>query len=90
MGMNQVEEAMIRFESTLEAFHETVKGSMQQIEHTHEQVNPLWQDTMRQSYDERWVPLYEQLREYRDRVGPKYIEVMIERLNFLRRYLHGN
>jgi hypothetical protein len=89
MSMNDVEQLMLQFESSLETFNTTVRESIKQIEDRHEKIDNLWQDTMRESYDEHWVPLREQLIDYDLKVGPEYVEVMVELLQFLRRYLYG-
>ena len=90
MSMNEVEQLMLQFESMLETFNSVVRESIQQIENSHEKVDSMWQDTMRASYDEHWVPLREQLVDYDHRVGPEYVEVMVERLRYLRGYLYGH
>lgn len=90
MGMNEVEERMAHFEAALQSFHLAVQRSIREIERQHETVDAMWRDTMRAAYDARWIPLRDQLFEYRDRVAPSYIETMRVRLQYLRNYLYGN
>ena len=90
MGMDEVSEGMERFQRALETFNDAVKSSMNEIEQHNDRLGPMWQDSMRISYNERWAPLEDELRNFRDHVGPRYLETMIERSKFLRRYLNGN
>lgn len=90
MSMNNVEEDMARFESALNIFNEKLSVSIQQIEQAHDVIDSSWNDNMRHSYDEQWLPLYEKLKEYDNLIGPQYIELMVTRLQYLRRYLNGD
>ena len=89
MSMDDVEQNMYPFIEALESFQTKLRDSVLQLEVAREELDPLWQDSMRAEYNLRWEEIDKQLVHYRDHIGPECIEFMHERVSYLSRYLHG-
>jgi uncharacterized protein YukE len=90
MNMDEVERTMRAFEGQLELFNERLRQSIAELQDHHAGVSPLWQDEMRRQYDVKWLPLEEAMEHYTAVIGPTYVEVLLEKLRHLLRYLHGS
>lgn len=88
MSMNEIEQHLRQFILSLESFQSVLNQSTLDIEKTKIEISLLRQDTMREEYENSWTELHNQLLTYRDHIGPRHIEFMQEKLNFLSRYLH--
>jgi len=78
------------FTNELMRFNERLATSMNDLETQHEYVSPLWQDTMRLSYNREWEPLGQIMRGYLDREARDYVEFLHIKMHALRGYLYGN
>ncbi len=90
MSMDDVYERARRLEQELSRFNDSLRASFTEVEQSHSHVAPLWDDSMRREYDVTWKPLEETMHDYMRRVGPRYVEFLIERLRHLNSYLHGH
>ncbi len=90
MSMDNVYERACQLERELTQFNDRLRGAFDEVEHAHAHVSPLWDDAMRRDYDVKWKPLEETMQEYVQRVGPHYVEFLVERLRHLRAFLYGH
>ena len=90
MSMDDVYTRVQALEAGLGKFNDALRAGFEEVTHSHAQVAPLWDDAMRREYDRTWKPLEEDMQEYVQRVGPNYVDFLIERLHHLRAYLHGH
>ena len=90
MGMNQVGENMRRLLEGLSEFNDSLRQSMNDLNNRHEEVQALWQDSMRQEYDTRWLPMREKMDQYIQHTGPIYLETIQRKLTNTTIYLNGN
>ena len=90
MSMDDVHEQVRALTQELEAFNGGLRGTFNAVKDSHANVSPLWDDTMRREYDQTWLPLDEAMQDYVQRVGPQYVDLLIERLRHLEAYLHGH
>lgn len=90
MSMDDVYERARALEGELEKFNDRLRGSFEEVMGAHGVVSPLWEDAMRREYDARWKPFEEAMQEYVERIGPKYVDILVERLRHLSAYLHGH
>lgn len=90
MSMDEVYERMAAVERELEEFNARLRASFLIVRESHDAVLPLWQDAMKREYDRTWEPLEETMRDYVERVGPLYVETLLERVRAAARYLHGS
>lgn len=90
MSMDDILERAGATATGLALFNDRLKTAFAEVEHAHQNVSPLWDDTMRTDYDRTWIPLEEDIKEYSQRIGPRYVETLTERLKHLHNYLHGS
>lgn len=90
MSMDDVYERARALEGELQKFNDRLRGSFEEVMSAHGRVSPLWDDAMRREYDTKWKPLEEAMQEYVRRVGPKYVDVLSERLRHLQAFLFGH
>jgi hypothetical protein len=88
--MDHVFERAQVLERELQNFNQRLGNAFDQLEQSHARVSPLWDDSMRREYDKSWKPLNDAMHDYIKRTGPRYVEVLIERLRHLKSYLHGS
>lgn len=90
MSLDDVYERARALESRLSAFHDSLRMAFDQVMHAHAQVSPYWDDSMRREYDQQWVPLAEAMEDFTHSVGPRYVELLTERMRHLQAFLHGH
>ncbi len=90
MGMDDVFHSMDAFEKELEVFNQKLQASFKDLNNQHEKVSPLWDDSMRKEYDEKWIPLEEDMKEYVTKDGRTYVDILISKLTAIRGYLYGS
>jgi len=90
MSMDHVFERAQVLERELQNFNERLRAAFEQVEQSHSRVSPLWDDSMRREYDQSWKPLDDAMHDYIKRTGPRYVDVLIDRLRHLKSYLHGS
>ena len=90
MSMDDVYERAKVLERELGQFNNRLRASFNEVSHAHDRVAPLWQDTMRNEYEASWKPLDEAMQQYLNQIGPKYVDVLVDRLRYLNAYLHGH
>lgn len=86
-SMNDVYEQMRHFSKELDHFHEVLQRSLKEMELRHGAADPLWKDSFRKQYDERWLPLQEKVQFYWKKTAPQYHRFLEEKLRSLERYL---
>jgi hypothetical protein len=89
MGMDEIFATMTRFEEELEKFNQNLQNSFKDLDQQHEKVNPLWDDTMEKEYKQKWTPLEESMKQYVTKDGRNYVEILLYKLNAIKRYLYG-
>jgi uncharacterized protein YukE len=90
MSMDDVHARAQALAQQLEKFNQHLRKAMDEVDRSHRQVSPMWKDAMRRDYDRNWLPLEDKMKEYNQRVGPRYLEFMLQRLRHLVAYLHGH
>jgi hypothetical protein len=90
MGMDEVRDRMRAFETELEAFQQTLRASMADVQKHSDAVSPLWQDAMRREYDTTWIPLQEAIEDYMRRIGPEQVETLLKKLRHIGAFLDGH
>ncbi|RBP44258.1 hypothetical protein DES53_10477 [Roseimicrobium gellanilyticum] len=90
MSMDEVHERALALAHALEKFNQHLASAMAEVDRSHTQVAPLWNDAMRRDYDRHWIPLEDQMKDYNRRIGPRYLEFLVQRLRHLSSYLHGH
>ncbi len=90
MSMDNVHQCMRMFEERLEQFNDQLRQSFEEIRQLHDQLNPLWQDSMRAEYDQRYKPLEEGMETYCNQVGPQHVDTLQVRVGAARRYVYGS
>lgn len=88
--MDDVYERCQVLEKELEQFNTSLNNSFEAVQRSHTKVSPLWDDSMRREYDRTWKPLEDAMIDYNRRTGPQYVQLLLERLRYLRSYLHGS
>ena len=88
--MDEVYQRAAELERGLSQFNERLQAAFSRVVLSHQGVSPLWQDAMRREYDQVWKPLEEEMLTYNRSIGPKYVDLIIERLRHLRSYLYGS
>ena len=88
--MDDIFERARALEVGLQQFNTHLQAGFEELNRSHAYVSPLWDDEMRRVYDQKWLPLEESIDEYIHRVGPEYVEFLIDRLKHLQSYLHGS
>jgi predicted metalloenzyme YecM len=88
--MDDVLNNLQQFQTSLETFNDRLRSSFEDLNKNHESVNPHWQDSMRKDYDTHWVNLSERMKQYVNVDGINYTEILLHKLNGLRKYLYGN
>lgn len=89
MSLDETLEQMQYFARELDEFNLLITQSMRDLEHNHSIVDPIWQDSFRQNYDQRWQHFAEFMRQYLQREAPTYSRFLHEKMIRLQRYLHG-
>lgn len=89
MSMDDTFAELQYFRIALERFNEQLRTSMNDLEQKHSNVSPHWQDEMRKTYDASWEPFHENMNRYINSQAPTYEQFLTEKINSLRRYLHG-
>lgn len=90
MSMDEQYEQMRIFASTLSAFNEHLRASVADLQAQHDDISPLWQDSMRRDYDSQWLPLAQHMRSYLTQQGPAYEQFLRDKLHALEAYLYGH
>lgn len=90
MGMDDVYSTMNIFEKELEEFNNNLKSSFDDLQHNHDIVSPIWDDSMRKEYDSKWLSLEEKINQYISIEGNNYVEILIEKIESIKGYLYGN
>ncbi len=88
MSMDDIFERASAVANGLTLFNDRLKSAFAEVERAHQGVSPLWNDSMRRDYDRTWLPLEEEMAEYNQRIGPRYVETLADRLRHLGNYLH--
>lgn len=87
MSMDQQYEMMNLFLERLKDFDEKLSDSYNDMTKFHDEVSPLWEDSVRQLYDKTWEPFKNNMEHYIN-IQSKGFEGFLEnKLNVLRRYL---
>jgi hypothetical protein len=89
MSMDDIHIAAQNLAAGLEKYNEGLRASFKEVDDAHNRVKPLWDDEMGRDYESSWRPLVETMERYNQVVGPQYIDDIMNRLNHLRNYLHG-
>ncbi|GAB6041854.1 hypothetical protein [Endothiovibrio diazotrophicus] len=90
--MSNMDEALERlqaFERVLDQFNQELRSSVDDLQQSHANVSPYWNDTMGREYYSRWSPLEQTMRQYYDVIVPNYVEVMQKKIHAIRAFLHG-
>ncbi|SMB82003.1 hypothetical protein [Deinococcus hopiensis] len=80
---------LVAFHQELTRFNGQLTDSLKDLERSHDAVNHLWQDSMRQAYDAQYTPLLQNVSQYVRREAPRYSEFLGMKIQHVRRYLHG-
>ncbi len=89
MSMDDVRDAMAEFAGRLNELNLEIRTSFQSLNEAHQNVDPLWRDSMRQQYDAIWAELEEEMHRYLNHVGPELLEKLVSDLRHTREYLDG-
>lgn len=89
MSMDDQYQQMRIFITALSDFNEHLGASVSDLRRNHDNVSPLWQDTMRKEYDAVWGPFEEKMQHYLEVESPNYVEFLHIKLHALKRYLEG-
>ncbi|KAA2239218.1 hypothetical protein F0L74_23720 [Chitinophaga agrisoli] len=87
--MDEVHDRLQQFQRNLEIFNDKLKVSFDQLTRYHETVHPWWQDSMRNEYEIRWKPLEDKMKQYVTTDGNNYSDILLHKINLIKRYLHG-
>ena len=90
MSMDDIHQRAEALEKGLSRFNDRLRAAFAGVERSHQNVSPLWQDAMRREYDKAWKPLQEEMIAYNRTIGPKYVDLLINRLRHLKSYLYGS
>jgi hypothetical protein len=74
----------------LEQFNLNLKAVLTEVEQAHALVAPLWDDAMSREYHQQWDPMEDNLKEYARKIGPQYVDFLLQRLRHLHVFLHGH
>lgn len=88
--MDDVYSSLEQFQRDLESFNDRLKSSFEDLNKYHEKVNPHWNDSMRAEYDARWISLEEKMKQYVTVDGTTYTDILLHKVNIIKRYLYGN
>lgn len=88
-SMDDVFERMRDFERVLERFQRALESSMAEMGKRHADVDPLWQDHFRRTYDAHYSPLQAMIAHYSRAQGPEYLRFLEEKARALEAFLYG-
>jgi uncharacterized protein YukE len=87
--MDEVLPRLLEFSAALRRFRESIEVSMREMRHTHDAVDPLWQDHSRKEYDSVYQPMEERLKRFVHDQSPVLCEFIDTKARQLDQYLHG-
>ena len=90
MSMDDQYAQLQRFHRHLESVNTRLAASARELAHAHDRVDPLWQDTLRRTYEAEYAPFAGRVHTYLHREAPNYERFLREKTAALNRYLHGN
>ncbi len=90
MSMDDQFVELHRFRQHLVSVNERFRCSARELTIAHERADPLWQDSMRRTYDAEYDLFSERVRQYLEREAPNYERFLEEKTAALQRYLYGD
>ncbi len=88
-GYDELARDLHRFHASLTGFNEQLRAGLAEVNRHHEQVDPVWRDRFRRTYDQRHDELVEPVTEYADREADAFEQFLTRQIRALRRYLDG-
>jgi len=89
MSLDDVEERLRLFIISLLDLQEHLRGSVAELQHSHETLDRLWSDEARRTYDQRYASLLATVTHFSTKQLTDYIELLSERHKWLTAYLRG-
>jgi len=90
MSLDDTLEALERFLIELRTFDEMLRVSQHEMVRLHDQIDGLWRDEARRTYDAAMSDLRDALDRYAHSHSQQYESFMERKLAELRSYLHGD
>ena len=90
MSLDDTLEALERFLTELRTFDEVLRVSQHEMGRLHDQIDGLWRDEARRTYDAAMSDLRDALERYATAHSEQYEHFMERKLAQLRFYLHGD
>jgi hypothetical protein len=90
MSLDLTFEALMRFSQELTAFDETLQASYRELRRCHEEIDAIWRDEMRRTYDRVIEDLDARLGAYFGGESERFEEFIRLKLRQLDSYLHGH
>lgn len=87
--MDETYHLMQIFYQTLHSFNLHLWNSFRDLSNQHNQVDPLWQDNFRKTYDAQWQAFEDKMVRYINAEAPNYDQFLFDKMHELRRYLEG-
>lgn len=88
-GYDELARDLRRFHADLTGFNEQLRAGLAEVQRHHEQVDPVWRDRFRRSYDQRHDELVAPVSAYADREAEAFERFLSLQIRALRRYLDG-
>lgn len=89
MSLDETYEALAMFSRELHHFDDHLRASHAEMRHLHDNIDGLWRDEMRRTYDRAMSDLQRQLDHYAGSRSEQFEQFLERKLAQLRAYLHG-
>jgi len=76
MSIDDVQEEIRAFTTTLEQLNENVEKSTSELDAIKDSLSSLWDDSMRQEFESQFEPLETKLKEYIQSTRGDYMELL--------------
>lgn len=90
MNLDETWEALQSFQREQRAFNERLRADRAELQLRHDDIDPLWRDSLRHDYDRALQELDAQVTAYTGGRSQRLEEFMEIKIAQLRNYLHGD
>lgn len=85
--MDETFNQLCAFQRCLEEFNERLRLQYDELKKCHNNVDPLWRDEFRRTYDQMWEGFNQSMDTYLYRQAPRFTEFLDEKRIALGRFL---